>query len=148
MIKNKEYYFILYLESLLSEDAKEKVEFITKDKDSIPKNILTKETNEYIVKVFKFNNKSVKANFEFYYDTKKYNINLDKLKDKTFLFDANVTLQSSPPKKVNQLKIDISEKMNYFDEALSTQKEYEKKDILYNDSINLCEKKKKILLFN
>ena len=43
---------------------------------------------------------------------------------------------------MDQSKIDISEKMNYFDEALSIQKEYEKLNILYNDSINLCEKKK------
>jgi len=141
-MKNKEYFFILCLKNLLSENSKDQVVFTpSDDKDSIPKIILTKEKNEYIVKVFKFNNKSSKVNFEFFYDGKKYTLILDKMKDKTFLFNAEYTLQNSK-KKEDQQKIDVSEKMNYFEEALKVQNEFEKLKILYNDSINLCEKKK------
>ncbi len=38
--------------------------------------------------------------------------------------------------------------MNYFEEALNVQKEYEKLNILYNDSINQCEKKSFPFLIN
>ena len=68
------------------------------------------------------------------------------MKDKTFLFNAEYTLQNSK-KKEDQQKIDVSEKMNYFEEALKVQNEFEKLKILYNDSINLCEKKE-FPLFN
>ena len=61
------------------------------------------------------------------------------MRDKTFLFDVDIVQSNN--KKLEQTKIDISEKMNYFDEALNVQKEYEKKNILYNDSINICDKK-------
>ena len=67
-------------------------------------------------------------------------MSFDKPKDKTFLFDVDITSQSSK-RGLDQTKIDITEKMNYFDEALSVQKEYEKMKTLYNDSINLCNKK-------
>ena len=60
------------------------------------------------------------------------------MKDKTFIFDT--TLQISN-KKIEQ-KLSYPEKMNYFDEALNTQKEYKKLNLLYNDSIKLCDKKK------
>ena len=56
-------------------------------------------------------------------------------KDKTFLFDDELF------KKLDQAKIDVTEKMNYFDEALCVQKEDEKKNILYKDSIELWNKK-------
>ena len=141
-MKNKEYFFILCLKNLLSENSKDQVVFTPSvDKDSIPKVILTKEKNEYIVKVFKFNNKSIQANFEFSYDGQKYTLILDKKKDKTFLFNAKYTLKN-PNKKEVQQKLDESEKMNYFEEALKVQNEFEKLKILYNDSINLCENKK------
>ena len=38
--------------------------------------------------------------------------------------------------------------MNYFEEALNVQKEYEKLNILYNNSINQCEKKSFPFLIN
>ena len=102
-MKNKEYFFILCLKNLLSENSKDQVVFTpSNDKDSIPKVILTKEKNEYIVKVFKFNNKSIKANFEFSYDEQKYTLILDKMKDKTFLFNAEITLQSTKKRKINK----------------------------------------------
>ena len=100
-MKNKEYFFILCLKNLLSENSKDQVVFTpSDDKDSIPKIILTKEKNEYIVKVFKFNNKSIKANFEFSYDEQKYTLILDKMKDKTFLFNTKYTLKDSNKKEV------------------------------------------------
>ena len=47
------------------------------------------------------------------------------MRDKTFLFDVDIAQSNN--KKLEQTKIDISEKMNYFDEALNVQKEYEKR---------------------
>ena len=139
---NKEYFFLLELKKLKVEDANDKVEFTNpKDKDNAPKCIQTKEENDKIVKVFKFNSKLIKdnkASFEFFFDGKKYKLNLENIKDKTFIFDT--TLQISN-KKIEQ-KLSYPEKMNYFDEALNTQKEYKKLNLLYNDSIKLCDKKK------
>lgn len=143
---NKEYFFILYLKRPKSEEANDKVEFTNsgdknKDKDNIPKCIQTKEENDQIVKIFKFSSKLIKDNklsFKFLFDSKKYQVNLENLKDKTFIFDADITING---KKLEQTKKSYSEKMNYFDEALSTQKEYEKLKILYLDSINLCNRK-------
>ena len=139
---NKECFFILYLKKVFSEEINDKVQFTSsEDKNNIPKCILTKEKDEYIIKIFKFNpTKDIKNKLEFFYDGKKYNLSFDKPKDKTFLFDVDITSQSSK-RGLDQTKIDITEKMNYFDEALSVQKEYEKMKTLYNDSINLCNKK-------
>ena len=137
--EKKEYFFLLSLKRCKTEEANENVEFTnSENKGNIPKCILTKEMNEYIIKVFKFSkelvNKDYKAHFEFFYDGNQYKLNLDRLRDRAFLFD--VDLEQSKNKK-----LDISEKMNYFDEALNVQKEYDKKNILYKDSINICDKK-------
>lgn len=90
--------------------------------------------------MLKFRNKLIKdhkASFEFVFDGKKYKLILDNMKDKTFVFDVSVLLQSSK----QQGKISLSEKMNYFYEALISQNENEKLNSLYLDSINLCKKK-------
>ena len=140
---NKEYFFILYLKKVFSEEINDKVQFTSSvDKDNIPKCVLTKEKDEFIIKIFKFNPKPTKEiknklELEFFYDGKKYDLSLDKPKDKTFLFDVDI----SSKKKIDQTKLDTSEKMDYFNEALSMQKEYEKIKTLYNDSINLCSKR-------
>ena len=124
--KKKEYFFLLFLKRSYTEEANENVEFTnSEDKSNIPKCILTKEINGYIIKVFKFSKElkeDYKAHFDFFYDGKQYKLNLDKLRDKTFLFDVDIVQSNN--KKLEQTKIDISEKMNYFDEALNVQKEY------------------------
>ena len=139
---NKEYLFLLELKKPKVEDANDKVEFTNpKDKDNAPKCIQTKEENDKIVKVFKFDSKLIKDNkvsFEFFFDGKKYKLNLENIKDKTFIFD---TVPQISNKKIEQ-KLSYPEKMNYFDEALNTQKEYKKLNLLYNDSIKICDKKK------
>ena len=124
--KKKEYFFLFFLKRSYTEEANENVEFTnSEDKSNIPKCILTKEINGYIIKVFKFSKElkeDYKAHFDFFYDGKQYKLNLDKLRDKTFLFDVDIVQSNN--KKLEQTKIDISEKMNYFDEALNVQKEY------------------------
>ena len=119
--KKKEYFFLLFLKRSCTGEANENVEFTNSDdKSNIPKCILTKERNGYIIKVFKFSKElkgDHKAHFEFFYDGKQYKLNLDKLRDKTFLFDVDIVQSNN--KKLEQTKIDISEKMNYFDEALN-----------------------------
>ena len=53
--KKKEYFFLLFLKRSYTEEANENVEFTnSEDKSNIPKCILTKEINGYIIKVFKF----------------------------------------------------------------------------------------------
>ena len=113
--KKKEYFFLLFLKRSYTEEANENVEFTNSDdKSNIPKCILTKEINGYIIKVFKFSKElkgDYKAHFEFFYDGKRYKLNLDKLRDKTFLFDVDIVQSNN--KKLEQTKMDISEKMNY-----------------------------------
>ena len=139
--KKKEYFFLLFLKRSYTEEANENVEFtnsedksnipkciLTKeieanenveftnseDKSNIPKCILTKEINGYIIKVFKLSKElkgDYKAHFEFFYDGKQYKLNLDKLRDKTFLFDVDIVQSNNI--KLEQTKMDISEKMNY-----------------------------------
>ena len=91
MIKNKEYFFLLDLKKPTSEEANDKVEFTNlKKKDALPKCIKTNEENDKIVKVFQFNNnitKDNKVSFEFYFDGKKYKVNIENMTDKTFIFD-------------------------------------------------------------
>ena len=138
--KSKEYFFILCLKKVYSEEANDKVQFTnSKEKDNIPKCILTKEKDNFIVKIFKFTPSAheTQFKFEFLYDGKNYELTLDRLRDKTFLFDVD----TNNKRKLDQIKIDISEKMNCFAEALNTQKESEKINILYDDALNLFIKK-------
>ena len=97
MIKNKEYFFLLDLKKPTSEEANDKVEFTNlKEKDALPKCIKTNEENDKIVKVFQFNNnitKDNKVSFEFYFDGKKYKVNIENMTDKTFIFDVFLKMQ-------------------------------------------------------
>ena len=102
----KEYFFILDLKKPDSEEENDIVEFtkIT-DKENLPKCILTKEENDKMVKIYKFNSKLIKdnkASFEFFFNRMKYKLSLDNIKDKTFLFGA--TLLTSTLKKLIKQK--------------------------------------------
>jgi hypothetical protein len=140
-MKSKEYFFLLDLKKPNSEDSNDKIEFINKeDKDNVPKCFQTKEENDKIIKIFKFSSKLIKdnkASFEFDFDGKKYKLSLEKINDKTFLFDS--TLEMSYKKL--ETKIDLPEIMNYFYDALNTKNENQKLTDLFNDSINLCNKR-------
>ena len=138
----REYFFLLSLKISYSEETNKKVVFTnSEDKSNIPICILTKEMKGYIIKIFRFSNKLIldnQAHFDFFCNGNKYQLKLDKLRDRTFIFDVDIVQNN---RKLEQIEIDISEKMNYFDEVLSLEKEYDKKNILYNDSINICDKK-------
>ena len=142
---NKDCFFLIYLNKPKSEQNDELM--FTSPKENLPKCIKTKEDNNYIIKVFKFNSKAIKDNkviFEFSYDGKNYKVTLDNLKGKTFIFETILQQKKSmfgPEQKIEQTKIGFPEKMNYFIEALDIQKENNKLDILYTDSIKLCSKK-------
>ena len=142
MNKSKEYFFLLELKKPTSEEANDKVEFTNlKENDAPPKCIKTREENDKIVKVFQFNNKltkDIKVSFEFYFDGNKYKVNIENMKDKTFIYDASLQIQS---KKVDQGTLSLPEKMNYFHEALISQNENKKISNLNLDSLNLCKKK-------
>ena len=141
----KECFFLIYLNKPNSEQNDE-LKF-TSPKENLPKCIKTKEDNNYIIKIFKFNYKLIKDNkviFEFSYDGKKYKVTLDNIKGKTFIFETILQQKKKMyggEQKIEQTKIGLPEKMNYFIEALDIQKENDKLDILYTDSINLCLKK-------
>ena len=142
MDKPKDYFFLLDLKKPNSEDANDKVEFTNPaDKDSQPKCIKTKEENDKIVKIFKFSHKlskNPKPSFEFFFNGKKYKLNIENIKEKTFIFDVSLLIHNA---KIEQGKISLAEKMNYFYEALISQNENKKLTTLYLDSINLCKKK-------
>lgn len=93
---DKEYYFLLDLKKPNSEEANNKIEFTIKN--NAPKCIQTKEEKDYIIKIFKVILKENKASFGFFFNSKQYKVNLDKLRDKTFIFDAG--LESSGANKV------------------------------------------------
>ena len=130
---DKEYYFLLDLKKPNSEEANDKVDFTNKNNAPAPKCIQTKEEKDNIIKIFKVILKENKASFEFFFNSNQYKVKLDKLRDKTFIFDAG--LESS------RSKLSLSEKMNYFYDALNSQKEKEKLSNLYLDSIELCSSK-------
>lgn len=136
---NKEYFFLLYLNKPKTEEN-DQVKFISL-KENAPKCIWTKEENDKIIKIFTFNSKVAKeskAVLEFYFVAKRYKITLESIKGKTFLFDIILQKDNN---KIEQNKIILPDKMNYFCEALNTQKEYQKLETLYSDSIKLCSKK-------
>lgn len=115
-------------------------------KENSPKCIKTKEEDNNIIKVFKFDSQLIKENkviFEFSFDEKKYKITLENIKGKTFIFDVILQVKTgifNGEQKIEQ-KIGLSEKMNYFLEALEQKKENDKLDILFMESINLCLKR-------
>ena len=142
---NKVCFFLIYLKKPNLE-GNDEVKF-TSPKENPPKCIKAKEEDNNIIKVFRFDSQLINDNkviFEFSFDENKYKITLENLKGKTFIFDTILQQQKSGffsgEQKIEQ-KIGVSEKMNYFIEALDGKKENDKLDILYSDSINLCSKR-------
>ena len=142
---DKDCFFLICLKKPNLE-GNDEVKFII-PKENSPKCIKTKEDDNNIIKIFKFDARLIndnKAIFEFSFEEKKYKITLENLKGKTFIFDTILQLQKpglfGGEQKIEQ-KLGLSERMNYFIEALDSKKENDKLDILYADSINLCSKK-------
>ena len=141
---NKEYFFILILPRPKA-DTYDDIKF-TDPKEICPKCIKTKEENSKIIKVFKFDHKIIEDNnkieFKFSFDGKDYKLTLDNIKGKTFIFESTLYQKNGifgNDQKIEK-KVSLSEKMNHFIDALNTQKESNKFDELFSDSINLCSK--------
>jgi len=126
----------------LKEEVNEEVIF-SHPKDNFPKCIYTKEENGILIKVFKFSGK-IKDYFEFSFDEIEHKLSIDNPKEKTFLYD--ITLKRKDPQnngiysKLEQNKLGDPDKMNFFTEALTAQKETDKLETLYSDSIKLFSK--------
>ena len=143
---NKECFFLIYLEKPKS-DSNDEMNF-TSPKEDCPKCIRTIEDKEHIIKIFKFSRKLIRDNtvsFEFSYDQKNYKMTIENINEKTFLFSIDLFQIKSKYilnivySKIDQSKIGLPEKMNYFYDAI--RKENDKIDILLSDSINLCSKR-------
>ena len=143
----KEKYFLFFVKKPKSDNLQMDVTNPTK---SPPKCIFEKEDDNYIIKIF--HAKSAKSkNFvlEFNFDDRTYKLSFAKRDDdKTFIFTPS--LEQKNNNNVNQMdqtKITLSKKIDYFLEALNFGNELEKLSILYEESIKLCEKKPSFILF-
>ena len=83
-------------------------------------------------------NKKNEFKIEFSFENEKYNNNFDD-KNSCLIYDLTLTLIRSfqTKKTIEQNSIKYYEKMNYFIDALTQNKEEEKLYILYQDTINL-----------
>ena len=146
----KEYFFLIYLK--LIKTKKDEVNFKSKENnEETPKCILTKQfkskENNEIIKVFKFMCEPKKEeSFEFSFDNENFKVILKNLEEQTFIFETtlnntNIFNIINYYEKIDQNKIDISDKMNYYLESLKETKETDKLDILFTDSIKLYTKR-------
>ena len=137
---NKEKFFIIFLNKPNS--GKSEMKF-TNPNESPPKCLLTKEDDAFIIKVFQVNNAESKSfALEFIFDEKEYKLTLpNENTEASFIFIPK--LQQKINQNLNlkdQTRMTLSQKMNYFYEALNINKEYAKLDKLYEDSIKNCKK--------
>lgn len=144
----KEFFFLIYLKK----KTKPKDEIKFKSKENIPECIFTKtfESNENVelINIFKYLGEPKKEeSFEFSFDNENFKLTLKNSKEQTFFFDISLIQQKSKfiiinyDEKIEQNKMDSSDKFNYFMESLKEIKQTDKLDILYSDSIKLYSKK-------
>ena len=148
----KEIYFIIFYSSDQKENPKDMT--FCEECKIIPKIILSKEKKkdndkiEYI-KVLKFNNSEGKkdAEFSFYLgqEIDKYFITF-KIESKTFIYDVflekrNKYLENIPKINIDQKSMEYQDKLDLFLEALKQNKEENKSQELYHESVELYSKK-------
>ena len=142
--EEKEIFFLFYFD--ITKEKEEFGEINFDNKEDCPKCIFTKKSggkdeNGKLIKVFKYaGDIKRRLSFEFSFDENNFNFTLEAPKNYFIynlkLFKKTLLINS----KVDQNKISIPEKMNYFIEALNQTKETEKLDILYFESINIFTK--------
>ena len=144
----KEFFFLIYFKK----KTKPKDEVNFKSKENSPECLFTKtfysNENVELIKIFKYSGELKKEeSFEFSFDNENFKLTLKNLKEQTFIFDfflsqqKNILLFIPYDEKVEQNKLDNSDKMNYFMESLKEIKQTDKFDILYTDSIKVYSKK-------
>ena len=151
------YFFIYY--PLAEKEQLGDIYFMEpKEKSQIPICIYTDEIFEnnkyYYKKIFKTiksinqNNKSSHYYYKFIIDDVFYEISFEN-KVKTFIFDVRLDIgkrECHIKRKIDQNKIEYSEKLELFIKALEGNGEKEKIDELYKNSIELFSKKKRFSL--
>jgi hypothetical protein len=157
MKKNEEMFFLI----LYRRKEKEmENDFVFKKGDITPKNIYTKEIEEkgqkktYLYeKVFKNEGKPSNEENEIQFELDKdiYIISFS-FKDQSFIYDIELKKLNNFENKIakeiiDQNFLDYYQKFELFLEALNKNKEEEKINILYNETIQLCSKKKRFTLF-
>ena len=142
--EEREIYFLIYFDEINVKQEFGEINF--DNKEDCPKCIFTKKTGEKdgngkLIKVFKYKGKTKrKLCFEFSFNENNFNFILDN-PNNSFIFNLKLFKKSLIiNSKVNQNKISVHDKMNYFIEALNQTKETEKLDILYFESINIFTK--------
>ena len=151
------YFFIYY--PLAEKEQSGDIYFMEpKEKSQIPICIYTDEIFEnnkyYYKKIFKTiksinqKNKSSHYYYKFIIDDVFYEISFEN-KEKTFIFDVSLEIgkkECDIKRKIDQNKIEYSEKLELFIKALEGNGEKEKIDELYKNSIELFSKKKRFSL--
>ena len=152
--KAKEIYFIILYKRKKQEITEE---LIFLKSDITPENIYTNELNQengtYFYQVFKFNEKNESSkkylnyNFEFKFFRDIYTASFY-AKENSFIYDIELKketkiINSNAQEIINQKAIDYNIKFDIFLNALKKNKEEEKKEILYKETIDLYSKKKK-----
>ena len=147
-------YFFVFYPKTKKEDASD-IEFvIPENKEHQPECIFFEETYDsktyFYKKVFRVNKAAAKGkkatSYDFEFDTldDKYHIFFDS-KGSTFIYDVNLEVSKKIlphiKRKINQNKIEYTEKMNCFEEALKKANEESKIDNLHKETIDLFSKK-------
>lgn len=145
--EEKEIYFLIYFDNIKDIEGAGEVKF--QNEENCPKCVFTKKTevkggNERLIKIFKYIGKTKdKFHFSFLFEKEYYNFTLEKIKE-TFIFYFVIFKRSGGfQQKYEQNKLGFHDKMNYFIEYLNKNKEIDKLDILYKDSISIYSNLKK-----
>ena len=141
LITDIEYFFLIYLDKPKEIEGNEEVKFNDKNVKCIfTKIIQLNEENEKIVKVFKYTGEiKEEVNFDFSYDNNNYQLTLKNEKRHIFIFDILLKKQNyfNIPKinlffsKLEQNKIEIYDKMNYFIEALKKKRRWKVRNFIF-----------------
>ena len=155
----KEIFFIILYQRKQKESKNDLV--FSKKSDIIPINILIHENEEgkedkksyFYKKVFKFKNiqdtsskKTIKYNLDFNIGKDNYIVSFEN-KDNSFIYDVelkkgNKFLQNIAKENINQKVIEYYDKLDIFLETLKKNKEEDKIDRLFEETIELYSKKK------
>ena len=151
-IEEKELYFIIYYQRKQKENPEEIIfseECVHAPQAIFIKEIKTDNNKFTYKKVFKYKNNEEKKNVElvFFFGEKKekYIINFE-INNKTFIYDVDLNighkfLDNIPKENINQKIIEYEDKLELFLDALKQNKEENKIEVLYQETIELYSKK-------
>ena len=146
--KKENIYFLIFYPRKQKEKSNE---FIFSESEITPEKIFTNEIQQEkgiysYQKIFKFNGKADnKYNFEFEIGKDNYIISFE-VKENSFIYDVELKkgnkILKNIAKEIIDQKADYHKKLNIFLEALKKNKEEDKREALYKETIDLFAKKK------